>query len=100
MSLTKLNTLVKDRLTVQQLRIDDIAENHMNFVRHLNGNTTSLDVDLSREKENDYQTLFKNPRIRNLLAMKLVLTEDVLNFRRELQAEIDLFIALIEKEIN
>ena len=100
MSLTKLNTLVKDRLTVQQLRIDDIAENHMNFVRHLNGNTTSLDVDLSREKENDYQTLFKNPRIRNLLAMKLVLTEDVLNFRRELQAEIELFIALIEKEIN
>lgn len=99
-SLTKLNTLVKDRLTVQQLRIDDIAEYHMNFVRHLNGNTTSLDVDLSGEKKNDYRTLFKDPRVRNLLAIKLVLTEDVLNFRRELQAEIDLFITLIENELS
>lgn len=99
-SLTKLSTLVKDRLTVQQLRIDNIAENHMNFVRHLNGNTTSLEVDLSREKGNDYRMIFKDPRIRNLLAMKLVLTEDVLNYRRELQAEIDLFFSLIENELN
>lgn len=99
-SLTNLNTQVKDRLTVQQLRIDEIAENHMNFVRHFNGNTTSLEVDLSREKENDYRTLFKDPRIRNLLAIKLALTEDVLNFRRGFQAEIDLFISLIEEELN
>lgn len=99
-SLDKLQTLVKDRLTVQQLRIDGIAETQLNFVRIFNSSASFLTVDLSKEPENDYLNLFRDPRIRNLFAIKLALTEDVLTFRAELQTEIDLIIGLIESEIE
>jgi len=99
-SLDKLKSLVADRLTVQQLRIDEIAESQLNFLRVFNSPSSQLSVDLSREPENDYQELLRDPRIRNLFAMKLALTEDVLIYRRDLQTEIDLIIKMIELEIN
>lgn len=99
-SLDKLKTLVSDRLTVQQLRIDDVAETQLNFIRFFNSPASELSVDLSNEPVIDYQELFRDPRIRNLFAMKLALTEDVLGFRQELQIEIDMVIKLIESEIN
>ena len=99
-SLDKLKTLVVDRLTVQQLRIDEIAETQLNFIRVFNSPASQLSVDLSNEPENDYLELFQDSRIRNLFAMKLILTEDVLTFRRELQTEIDLIIEIIESEMN
>lgn len=99
-SLDKLKTLVSDRLTVQQLRIDDIAETQINFIGFFNSPASKLSVDLSKEPATDYQQLFLDPRIRNLFAMKLALTEDVLGFRQELQAEMDLIVKLIESEIN
>ena len=99
-SLDKLKNLVADRLTVQQLRIDDIAETQLNFIRIFNSSASQLSVDLSNEPENDYLELLKDPRIRNLFAMKLALTEDVLIFRRDLQNEIDLIITMIESELK
>ena len=99
-SLDKLKNLVADRLTVQQLRIDEIAETQLNFLRIFNSSASELSVDLNNEPENDYLKLFQDPRIRNLFAMKLALTEDVLTFRHDLQNEIDLIIQMIETEIN
>jgi hypothetical protein len=99
-SLDRLETLVADRLTVQQLRIDEIAESQLNFIRIFNSPASNLSVDLSNEPENDYLELLKDPRIRNLFAMKLALTEDVVTFRYDLQTEIDLIIQIIESEIN
>ncbi|MEJ2585521.1 MAG: DUF6090 family protein [Robiginitalea sp.] len=99
-SLDKLQTLVKDRLYVQQLRIDAIAEDQINFVRFFNSSSSFLTVDLKNEKENDYRELLRDPRIRNLFAIKLALTEDVLTYRRELQAEIDLIIHMIDSELE
>ncbi|MCO5724652.1 DUF6090 family protein [Robiginitalea marina] len=99
-SLDRLENLVKDRLTVQQIRIDEIAESQLNFIRIFNSPASNLSVDLSNEPENDYLELLKDPRIRNLFAMKLALTEDVLSFRHDLQSEIDLIIQMIESEIN
>jgi hypothetical protein len=99
-SLDRLKTLVADRLTVQQLRIDEIAETQLNFIRIFNSPASKLSVDLGNEPENDYPELFKDPRIRNLFAMKLALTEDVLTFRQDLQNEIDLIITLIESELK
>ncbi len=98
--LNQLNTLVKDRLTVQQLRIDDIAENRVNFVRYLNGSSSNLEIDLSGEAENDYKTLLEQPQVRNLLVIKLVLSKDVMSFREELRAEIEVLISLINSELE
>jgi len=100
LSINFLNTQVKDRLTVQQIRIDDIAENDINLVRYANAPDKSLIVAIDKEPENDYPTVFKRPKVRNLLAMKLLLTRDVLKFRLELQKEIQDIVDLIDKEIS
>ena len=92
--------MVRDRLTVQQIRIDDIAQDDINLLRFTKGPLTQLEISIDGEPENDYPEILKRPRVRNLLAMKLLLTEDVLIFRIALQKEIDLIIELIEKEIG
>lgn len=100
LSINALDNLVKDRLNVQQIRIDDIAENDINLVRFANDPGNYLVVNLEQEPENDYREVFKRPKVRNLLAMKLLLTRDVLKFRLELQREIEVIMDLIEEEIN
>ncbi|MFC2147925.1 DUF6090 family protein [Bacteroidota bacterium] len=100
LKINNLNNLVKDRLTVQQIRIDDIAQDDLNLVRFTKGSKTRLDVNIEREPENNYSEILKRPKVRNLLAMKLLLTADVLEFRIDLQKEIDLIIELIEKELG
>ncbi len=94
-----LNTQVKDRLTVQQIRIDDIAQDELNLVRFTNDPNNYISVTVEQEPENDYPKIFKRPKVRNLLAMKLLLTRDVLRYRNELQEEIDLIVSLIDKEL-
>ncbi len=100
LNINALDNLVKDRLTVQQLRIDDIAENDINLVRFANDPENYLVVDLAEEPFNDYPEIFKRPKVRNLLAMKLLLTRDVLTNRLKLQQEIELIVDLIEKEVK
>ena len=100
LKINNLNTIVRDRLTVQQIRIDDIAEDDLNLVRFTKGPISQLDVSIVGEPKNNYPEILKRPGVRNLLAMKLLLTEDVLIFRTELQKEIDLILELIEKEIE
>lgn len=98
--INRLNTAVKDRLTVQQIRIDAIAENEINFVRYLSSPTTNLEVDLKGEAENNYEALFQKQYVRNLLVMKLALSKEVLSVRQELQNELEQTILLTEKDLD
>jgi len=74
LAINDLNILVSDRLTVQQIRIDEIAVNEINFIPLLKRLTG---IDITNEIPNNYKSLLSNPKTRNLLGIKLVLTGDV-----------------------
>ncbi|WP_455170523.1 DUF6090 family protein [Aegicerativicinus sediminis] len=97
-SLEELKGMLDDRLIVHQTRIDDIAENDINFVRFLK--LELKEIDISQEPINDYDALLKLQRIRNLMAIKLRMTMDVLEDREALHKEITDLKNLIEKELN
>jgi hypothetical protein len=98
LTLTGLNTMVKDRLTVQQMRIDDILVNDINFVRLLKVMEPSINID--NELQNNYNLILNNQKTRNLLALKLSLTYSTINNRQELGDEIDNLIHLLEVELK
>lgn len=100
LQIKNLNNFVKNRLTTLQLRIDDIAQDDLNLVRFTKGSKTRLDVNIERKPENNYSEILKRPKVRNLMAMKLLLTADVMEFRIDLQKEIDRIIELIEIELG
>jgi hypothetical protein len=90
--------MVTDRLTLQQMRIDDIIINDVNFVRLLNSIEPNINID--NELENDYNSILNNQKIRNALALKLSLTSAAIKHRQELGDEIDDLIQLVEVELN
>jgi hypothetical protein len=98
LSLTGLTSLINDRLTLQQMRIDDIIANDLNFVRLLK----SMDANINTENEspNNYLLILSNSKTRNLLALKLSLTYDAIKLRQELDNDIDALIQLLETELN
>lgn len=89
---------VDDRLKVQQMRIDELAVTDLNFVRMIK--TSIPELKTEDEPENDYRLLLEDQRIRNLLAIKLTLTNGVLQYRRELDAEMLSLIDLLETELD
>ena len=97
LTLTELTTLLKDRLTVQQMRIDDILVNDVNFVRLLK--TMEPSININGESQNNYNLILKNQKTRNLLALKLGLTYTAINDRQNLGYEIDNLIQLLEVEL-
>jgi len=98
LSIFHLRNQIDDRLRVQQLRMDEIAVNDLNFVRLISRIVPEIIVD--NEPQNNYQSFLENQRIRNLIAVKLALTTDVIGYREELEAEIISLISLLETEIN
>ena len=98
LSIFHLRNQVDDRLRVQQLRMDEIAVNDLNFVRLISWFIPEIKVD--NEPENNYQIFLENQRIRNLIAVKLALTTDVIRYREELEAEIISLISLLETEVD
>ena len=98
LTLTGLNTLVKDRLTLQQMRIDDIIVNDVNFVRLLKSMDPSINID--NELQNNYNLILNNQKTRNLLALKLSLTYSAIKHRQELGDEIDDLIQLVKVELK
>ena len=98
LSINHLQTRINDRLRVQQLRIDEIAINDINFVRI--ASIESPDLILDQEPENDYHLLLGNQKIRNLLAIKLELTNEVIGTRQQLDDDINNLIKLLENEIE
>ncbi|WP_445752736.1 DUF6090 family protein [Polaribacter sp.] len=95
---SKLKAMIDDRLSVHQIRIDDILEKDINFLAIVSSSVKGIDI--SNEKSTNYFELIKNERVRNLLGMKLALTQDVINFRMVLDKNISELIYLIEKELK
>jgi hypothetical protein len=93
-----LGTQVDDRLKVQQLRIDALLVNDLNFVRMIK--TTIPEFQIEGEPENNYRLLLEDQKIRNLVAIKSSLTKVVIRYREELDAEIQSLISLLEAEIE
>ena len=98
LTLTGLNTMVQDRLTVQQMRIDDILVNDINFIHLLKAMEPSMNID--NELQNNYELILNNQKTRNLLALKLSLTYSAIKHRQELGDEIDDLIQLVEVELK
>jgi len=96
--LNKLNDILSDRLSVHQIRIDDVLENDINFIPLVKANIPEINI--TNESQNNYAEVLKNQRIRNLLGMKLTLTQDVIDFRKNLDKEISVLIHLIDSEID
>lgn len=97
-NLTELKGMLADRLNVQQNRIDDIAENNINFIPLIKSSIPSINI--TNETQNDYEQILNNQRIRNLLGLKLNMTQDVLSYRESLDAEIKSLMQLIELELD
>lgn len=96
--LNKLNDILEDRLSVHQIRIDDILEKDINFIPLVKTNIPSINID--NESQNNYYQILEVKRIRNLLGMKLTFTQDVIDRREDLDKEIQGLILLIESELN
>jgi hypothetical protein len=97
-SIYNLRNQADDRLKVQQLRIDGIAVHDYNYVRMIS--VRNPEFQLNNEEPNDYRKLLSDKRIRNLIGIKLNLSNGVLEYRIELDTEIDSLIDLLETEIN
>jgi len=98
LSINNLRNQIDDRLRVQQLRIDEIAVNDLNFVRLIANRNPELSA--NQEKENDYQSLLADQRIRNLIAIRLNLSNSVIGYRQILETEIDSLINLLVDELD
>jgi len=96
--INNLTNQVDDRLRVQQLRMDGMLIEDLNFVRMISKVVPEIRID--HEPENNYRLFLEDQRIRNLIAMKLALTHEVIGFRNALDAEIEGLIALLEDEIE
>ena len=98
LTLTNLTSMVNDRLTLQQMRIDDIIVNDVNFVRLLKQMDPNINID--DELQNNYNLILNNQKTRNLLALKLSLTYSAIKHRQELGVEIDDLIQLVKAELQ
>ena len=97
-SLNQLNDILEDRLSVHQIRIDDILEENLNFIQIVKTNIPEIYIE--NEAKNDYQEILKSKRVRNLLGMKLTFAQDAINRRVELDDEIDNLIILLKEELK
>ncbi len=98
LSISNLQNQIDDRLRVQQLRIDGIAVHDYNFVRMIS--VRNPEYQLNNEEPNNYRKLLSDKRIRNLIGIKLNLSNSVLDYRIALDAEIQSLIDLLENEIE
>lgn len=96
LGITHVSFQVDDRLKVQQMRIDELAVTDLNFIPIIK--TTMPEINTDHEPVNNYRLALKNQKMRNLLAIKLTLTNSVLQYRHELDAEIQNLIELLESE--
>lgn len=97
-NLNELEGMLDDRLNIQQIRIDDIAENEVNFIPFIKSSIPTINIE--KEKQNNFELILSNQRIRNLLGMKLNMTQDVLNYRENLDNDIKDLRMLIEAELS
>ena len=98
MSVNNVKEKIMDRLVIHQIRIDDIIEKDINFV--LLSKSAIPELNIENEKPNDYNLILNTPRVRNLLTIKLRMTEGVQEVNKELYLDLVDLTALIEAELN
>ena len=98
LTLDKLNLQLEDRLDVQQIRIDNVAEHDINFVRLIK--FSMPEVNIENEVANDYDQILSVTRIRNLLGIKLTMTQSALRDRENLNEAINDLIVVLRIKLN
>jgi len=93
-----LESMLNDRLAVHQQRIDKIAENEINFLPILAAYRNLKNIDLG--VQNDYFEILKRTDIRNLLAIKLELSYEVLKIRKGLDKELSELLDLLNNQLK
>lgn len=94
----RVQDILADRLTVHQVRIDDILENDINFIPLVKSNVPEINI--SNEITTNYEEILSDKRVRNLIGMKLTFTQDVIDRRKDLDREMKVLINLIETELH
>jgi hypothetical protein len=94
----RLADILDDRLNVQEIRIDNISENNINFIQLLKFEIP--EINNANEVSTDYEEILKNKKVRNLLGMKLTLTKDIIERRLELDTEIKALLKLINEQLQ
>jgi hypothetical protein len=96
--LNMLKDILEDRLNVHQLRIDAIVENEINFIPLIKFNIPTVYIE--NEEANDYSKILSQKKTRNLLGMKLSFTQDVINYRKNVDKEIQELLILLTTELQ
>lgn len=93
-----LESIIGDRLSVHQTRIDNIVEYELNFLPMLAARKNLTDIYTG--DPNDYIQILEKQNVRNLLGLKLDLSMIVLSLREDLDQELAQVIELVKSEIN
>ena len=97
-SRTSLVNMWADRLNVHQIRIDDIVEKEFNFVRLIKTEIPTVNVE--NELQSDYNKILKIQRVRNLLGIKLIFTQNILIEWEDFNKDAVGLMLLIETELK
>lgn len=98
LKILKLESIIGDRLSVHQTRIDNIVEYELNFLPMLAARKNLTDI--YPGDPNDYIQILEKQNVRNLLGIKLDLTYWVLDRREDLDQELAHVVKLVKSEIN
>lgn len=93
-----LESIIRDRLSVHQTRIDNIVEYELNFLPMLAASKNLTDI--YNGDPNDYIQILEKQNVRNLLGLKLDLSMIVLSLREDLDQELAQVIELVKSEIK
>ncbi len=102
LQMNDLRRAADDRLKAQQERLDVILETDIQTERLLTVNDDTLHGARGFRilaPENDYPALFQDPRVRNLLSIKILHTQSVLAGRQRLHQQIQKLIGLLRSEL-
>lgn len=94
--LNNLDRQERDLLTVQQLRIDAIPIEKLDYITMLQ----ATKYDEFNGSENDYKTLFKDRTVRNIMGVKLSMIERALEIRLSMIESCNNLLYLIENELE
>jgi|SRR6056297_294790 len=89
---------IADKMTVQQNRVDEVLFKYFNLQKMVKERVTI--EPLEDEWEPDLYKVLADREAANILSLKLMISENVFDSRRELQETLKELIVLIEREID
>ena len=97
-NVNNLERLIQDRMNVHQIRIDEICVDEVNFLQLLKYKIPNYNI--STGSKDDYEEILSKPKVRNLMGIKAVLTDEAIGYRKNLHNEIKSIVKLIETELS